>query len=92
MNDYFDNLGKADGYQVKCIQSGQPRRYADSEYVYEVIDLQNPLRSNDEVLNWCRKSLRNYPDKQSFLSPFLKSFTAITPSMWRYHVTEPYCD
>jgi hypothetical protein len=92
MGNYLEDLGIANNYKIRCIQAGQPRCYADSEYVYEIIDLQEPLRSHDEVLVFCRKSLRDYPDKKSFLSPYLSSFTTISPKMWSYHVTEPYCD
>jgi hypothetical protein len=81
-----------DEFKVTCLMAGQPRRYADSEYKYELKDLADLPRTKDEVLVWCRKHLRNYPDTKSFLSAYLQKFEQRSDGIYVYHVISPYCD
>lgn len=83
-------------FKVRTLQSGQPRKYADSEYDYE-IETDRPER---EVKDFCTKILHRHDQPYekwetgnpgSYFAGY-HTFSKIAENKYRYKVVIPFAD
>lgn len=90
------NKTKEYKYNVEIIKEGQPKPYADSEYVYIITSgcgeynvkafctkILKP--KNQEYKDWCRYSADSY-----FKGYY--TFEKTSENTYKYRVVEPFCD
>ncbi|MBQ8399072.1 MAG: hypothetical protein IJX08_03800 [Clostridia bacterium] len=83
-------------FSVDVIREGQPRKYADSEYEYEIM---SELRENivkkfcTNILHPNRQEYKDW-DRNNAASYFhgYYTFQKIDEGRYRYYVKEPFCD
>jgi hypothetical protein len=81
------------GYEIEVVQHGQLRAYGDSEFIYNVTDLETPPRDEATVLAYCQEHIKlSYTrlERPSWASPTLMRFSQVESGKWRYHVREAY--
>ena len=82
---------------VKVIREGQPRRYADSEYEYEIeAENCNEYAVKDfctRFLRYCKQTRAEWKrdDANSYFHGYYE-FSKIGENKYRYYVKEPFCD
>lgn len=83
-------------FKVKTIRSGQPRRYADSEFEYEITSDCGLFAVKQFCINILRPKRQEYKDwnKNDASSYFAGYYTfeKTGDNTYRYYVKEPFCD